>query len=88
MSINYKILPVHLRHEARQYIETGARLYGFHASVVCNDLHGAYVQGGDADRRGIGRAITFWWTEAPAKSSGSPKQMEQWMAARAKERSK
>ena len=88
MSINYDILPEHLRDGARRYIEQGIDPYGFLRRVILNDVEGAYDAcfDGDGNMEALGRVVCFWCTEAPADCWGSRPLMQRWMAARVAER--
>ncbi len=82
MSINYDLLPSHIRAGARRYIEDGVKPGGFLAAVICNDLQEAFAWADDINRECLREVVRFFYNEAPSDCWGSRNAMGEWMAMR------
>ena len=79
-SINYTLLPEHMREGTRAYIETGREPGDFLTAIMANDFLEAV---GQADVHN-GMALTQWahfiYVQAPHQCHGSKAKVEQWVA--------
>ena len=80
MSINYDILPPHIRAGARSYIEDGIKPGGFLTAVICDDLAEAFSRADHINRECLADIVGFFYNEAPSPSRGSKTAMNEWLA--------
>ena len=79
MSINYDILPQHMRASARSYLEDGIKPGSFLCAVIRNDLAEAFGCADDINRERLHDVVRFFYCEAPSTSWGSGEIMVKWL---------
>jgi len=79
MSVNYRILPEHLRAGARRYIEDHAKPSGFLCGVLENNLHLTLCMADSISMNELGEIVLFWCCEAPAECWGSERAVNEWL---------
>ena len=81
MSINYEILPHHMRESAKTYIEHGVGAGSFMDACIRGDWGHAVLHADSTNKERIADHIEFWRSEAPMNCSGSAETMRHWMDA-------
>jgi hypothetical protein len=79
MSINYAMLPVHMRDSARLYIERGIPGGSFMTALFSNDLLGAFQRADDTNTAAMRSWASFLYNEAPRGCYGSPEAVKDWI---------
>ena len=79
MTINYDMLPQHMRDVSRRYIENGIPGGSFFTAVVSNDLMGAYGRADSDNKDAMGDWCAFFYNEAPVHCHGSPAIVSAWV---------
>ena len=79
MTIDYSILPEHMRDGARLYIENGIEPGSFMSAVICNDLMEAFGRADMINKLCMFDIVRFFYNEAPAGCHGSPATMDAWV---------
>ncbi len=79
MSINYEILPEHLRGGAQRYIEEGVMPGDFLIAVIRNNLRDAFACADATNAERMQDIVEFFYSEAPSESWGSPEHMRDWL---------
>jgi hypothetical protein len=80
------MLPKHIRHGVKEYIEKGFIPGGFLQAVICNDLSGAFQRADSTNTERMKDIVQFfhWWVPAPVW--GSKEKMEAHAKAKQEER--
>ena len=79
MTINYAMLPAHMRDGARLYIEKGIRGGSFMNAVFSNDFIGAFQRADDVNTAAMRSWASFLHNEAPGDCYGSPENVADWV---------
>jgi hypothetical protein len=79
MSINYSLLPAHMRDGFRLYIEQRIPMGDFGMAVVENDLMGAFGKADDINRERMFDICAFLYNEAPPACYGSKEAVAAWI---------
>lgn len=88
MTINYELLPEHIREGARKYIEEGRHPGGFLTAVVQNDLFSAFAKSDEINARRMRDILYFFWNEAPGECFGGKDKMDEWIKKKAEEKAR
>lgn len=80
MSVNYELLPEHIREAARIYIEEHQQPGSFLSAVICNDLKETFARADDTNQRRMYDIVNFFYCEAPSECWGSEEAMAKWLS--------
>ena len=78
--IDYSILPEHMQHGAKLYIEHGIISGSFLTAVMENDLVYAFGAADETNRFAMFDWARFLYNEAPVNCWGSRENVEKWRA--------
>lgn len=83
MSVNYDILPEHLRERAQNYIEHGKQPLGFMCSALANNFADAMIFSQNfaqerMDREQMVMLAKWLFTECPINAWGSYSKVDAW----------
>ena len=79
MTINYDILPEHIRAGVKRYIEQRIKPGAFLQAVISNNLIQSLVSADDINIRKITDILNFFYSEAPYECHGSAAKMIKWL---------
>jgi len=79
MTINYNLLPAHIRGGMKRYIEDGIQPGNFLTAVICDKLVESFAQADDVNIACMFEIAGFMYNEAPSVCRGSKEKMEAWM---------
>lgn len=79
MSVNYDLLPPHIRAGAQNYIEDHVSPGGFLTAVICNDLVEAVAYADATNIEELHDIVAFFYCEAPSDCWGSKDAMVKWL---------
>ena len=79
MTINYGLLPAHIRYSMKRYIEDGVRPGDFLTAVICDKLVDSFVKADDVNIACMFEIAGFMYNEAPSVCRGSKEKLEAWM---------
>jgi len=81
-TINYEMLPPHMREGAKLYVEQGIGQGHFLTAVLCNDLVKACSRADSINQREITTWASWLYNEAPAECWGSKEKVKTWIKHR------
>lgn len=81
MTIDYSMLPEHMRDAFRLYIEKGIPPGSFTQAVLSNDLMGAMGRADHINRDRIFDTCAFLANYAPIGCFGAPERVQDWIRA-------
>ena len=82
MTINYSVLPAHMRAPMRAYIEEGRPVDSFLAAILALDFAGAARHADDINQGYLFDYAAFLRNEAPAGCWGSREMVTAWIATK------
>lgn len=85
-SINYDMLPEHMRDGARLYIEHGVPPGGFMTAVLENNLVKALARAHGTDRAAMFEWASWLYNECPGNAWGSEEIVNKWIESHETER--
>jgi len=77
-SIDYTVLPVHMRQATSDYVERGILFDDFLKAVFSNELVGAYAAADDINAARMMDWATFLYGQCPRGCWGSATTVEEW----------
>ena len=80
MTVDYQLIPEHMRAGIRRYIETGKRTGGFLNALLSNDLMDTYGRGDLTNLSSMANWMRFLY-QMPPGSYGSPANVKAWREA-------
>ena len=78
-TINYTLLPDHLRGGMKRYLESGILPGGFLQACLRNDLSDAVLRADDETLPHLRDVVWFLNNEVPAPAWGSQKKTDEWV---------
>jgi len=78
---DWRLVPEHMRHGVRLWVEHGIEGGDFLMSVVENDLRRACWHADAINRVRLHDIVTFFWNYTPADCWGSPEAVRRWRTA-------
>lgn len=79
MTINYSLLPEHMRDGARLYIERGIPGGSFMTAVFSNDFLGAFQKADGVNTLAMRAWAVFLRNQCPRDCYGSPEDVSAWV---------
>lgn len=80
-SVEYELLPIHMRESVYEYINMGRPAGSFLQAVIANNLKEAYQNADNINIHVIGGYVNFFYNHAPLDCWGSADQYMAWRKA-------
>ena len=74
------MIPEHMMEAIKRYVDHGIEPGSFLASVICNDLAGAFMNADHINKEIIGEYVQHFYNDEPSACWGSPARMEEWIS--------
>lgn len=78
-TINWDLIPDHMRDGVAMYIEEGVLTGDFLEAVFSNNLRGAFERADDVNAKVIGDYVKFLFNYAPSPCWGSKERVDTWI---------
>ena len=82
---DYSLIPEHMRHGMKLYLEMGIMPGGFLTAVLHNNLIDAFRYADDVNIEAMRNWAQFIYWEIPSQAWGSPEKVQKWCMERRKE---
>ena len=82
---DYSLIPEHMRHGMKLYLDAGIMPGGFLTAVLHNNLIDAFRYADDINMAALRDWAQFIYWEIPSQAWGSPEKVEKWCETRRKE---
>ena len=78
-SVDYSILPIHMRDAAQRYLEKGIPPGDFLSSVLQNDLVSSFMRADPDNIREMDSWVRWLWDECPSEAWGNEDAYNNWI---------